>query len=391
MSLISLRSVEPARTISSLAGSWPQAAQPIKVPQAVYSEQSFEPLYALVPQFRTEIPGVRLQLGMVENATLVMHPGIDGLILDEFGAAVEETTYHGDIFWKQLKTAEFDVNGPVRHIEDTFVAFDASWTVYYHWLVFCLGSAGVADRLIPSTTSIAIPDWSACSAQRPKGVSETVFNQVERVVDAGRLLRLSDGVYKVRRAYFLYVESGQPSDAALHTSYRDVFKQLRSDKSGGGPARVFVSRGGKGGAARVTTSEEEALAEVMIDYQFDKVRLEKLTFQQQIDLFANADTIVAPHGSGLTNLVFAAPDAKVLELQTEIDAPGMLRPWFYALAAASGLDYAFLNRAAGDLTSGRLREGLAALGVDQPSPALRHWRRARQRIGLAAARFKAGS
>lgn len=137
----------------------------------------------------------------------------------------------------------------------------------------------------------------------------------------------------------------------------------------------------------MTASDEKIFDQVIIDYNLKKVSLEDLSFQAQIDQFSDASLIVAPHGSGLANLVFAPPGAKVIELQTEFQARGVLLPWFYLLAAASGLGYAFLNREAGDFRAERLEQCLEALGVSRPklNPASRAWRRALYRLRAALA------
>lgn len=43
---------------------------------------------------------------------------------------------------------------------------------------------------------------------------------------------------------------------------------------------------------------------------------ESLSFRQQIGLFAGADFIVGPSGSGMLNSLFSAPDAKVLDIES---------------------------------------------------------------------------
>lgn len=390
MAVTSLRSLAPARDISSLTGSWLEPPQPIAGPTPVYPGQAHDPLYDLIQAYRTEVPEIRLQLGLVEDATLIIKPGFDGLILNSSGVGVVERTYYSEVSWKNLNSIDLEVEGPVRDIEDVFVSFDAAWGVYYHWLFFCFGAAGVAQKILPSTVPIGIPDWAACAPRRPSIISNGVFDEVKRVVDPARLLNLSDGTYRARRAYFLYVESGQPSDASLHSLYRDVFRSVSSQKPAGRPSRLFVSRAGRGGAARVTESDEKIFDEVLIDYDVKKVWLEKLSFQAQIDHFSNASLIVSPHGSGLANLVFAPPTAKVLELQTEMDWPGSLRPWFYLLAATYGLRYAYLNRETGDFQAERLSEGFKALGISLPtfSRAAKAWRIARRRLDLALAQVR---
>jgi hypothetical protein len=393
MALISLRSVAPARDTCSLAGSWIQPPQPIAAPRPVYPGQAFDPLYDLIQTYRTSVPEVRLQLGLIEDATFIVKPGLDGLILNNDGVAIKETSYYTEIYSKGIECKELEFDEPILDIGgsgDVFVAFDGAWVIYYHWLFFCLGSAGIAQKVLPDTTLIATPNWEACARTRHSGISNEVFDQVKRVVDSTRLLSLSDGAYRTRRAYFLYVDGGQPSDAVLHSMYRDVFRGLRSQTTQLRQSRIFVSRGGRGGAARVTELDEKIFDDVLIDYDIKKVYLENLNFQSQIDHFSNASLIISPHGSSLANLVFAPQTARVLELQTEMDWPGSLRPWFYLLAGVSNLSYAFLNREAGDFQAQRLREALKILDVSRPTFNLgsKAWRIARQRLDAALIRFR---
>ena len=55
----------------------------------------------------------------------------------------------------------------------------------------------------------------------------------------------------------------------------------------------------------------------------------------QARLFADAGSIVAPHGSGLTNVVFAPPGAMVVDLF----APGWVNPCFWTAAECAGVEY----------------------------------------------------
>jgi len=365
MALISLRSVALARDICSIADSWIQPPQPIAAPRPAYPGQVFEPLYEMIPEYQVEIPAIPLQLGMVSDATVIVKSGFDGIILNNAGAAVRETTYYNDIYKKNINEINLEVDGLNKDVGDIFVAFDSAWWVYYHWLLSCFGSAGVANKILPSTTSIAVPDWAACGPKRPHVISRRVFNEVGRVVEPERLLSLPDGVFHASRAYFLFVEGRQPSDAALHPFYREVFSGLRSQANGPPQSRIFISRGGRDQSNRLKASDERIFDNVMVEYKLKKLLLEDLSFQAQIDQFSDASVIVAPHGSGLANLVFAPPGAKVVELQSEFQAPGILLPWFYLLAAASGLDYAFLNREAGDFQAERLAQCLRAMGVSR--------------------------
>ena len=59
---------------------------------------------------------------------------------------------------------------------------------------------------------------------------------------------------------------------------------------------------------------EAEVSRLMNESGFTTVFLEEMSFLEQVTVFANAKTIVAPHGSGLTNLVFCSPDTQVVEL-----------------------------------------------------------------------------
>ena len=388
MASSSFHSVVPARRACVQVSDWAQPARPLPPPVG-YPGQELDPLYALVPGYRREIAAHRLCLGVVEDATVIVRNGYDGVVLDSTGAAVRETTFYGRIFQEGHCDGEIEVEPAAAPLDEVFVAFDGSWWVYYHWLLFCLGAAGVANRLTPAACRILVPDFAACAPGRPRGVSAGVFGEVTRVVDPGRLLAVADGAYRVRRAHILFVEDGQVSDVALHPLFDEVFGSLKRPAAGRRrPQRLMISRGGYGGPARVTSDEEAGFDALATEYGFSRVRPERLSFQDQVDLFAAARVIVAPHGSALANLVFAEQtrEVTVVELQTEIDGPGWLRPWFFVLAAAGGRAYAFLNRSAGDFTAERLRQVLAACGVARPWIGLRVARRASAR----AARWRQG-
>ncbi len=88
---------------------------------------------------------------------------------------------------------------------------------------------------------------------------------------------------------------------------------------------------------------------------FEPVLLESLTVAEQALAFQAAKIVVAPHGAGLTNLVFCRPDTVVIE----IFSPSYINCCYWALSNWIGARYCFL------LGSGeREREDLFALGED---------------------------
>jgi capsular polysaccharide biosynthesis protein len=75
--------------------------------------------------------------------------------------------------------------------------------------------------------------------------------------------------------------------------------------------RIYISRAG---SHQRRISNEEKLLPILRDYGFHVVRLEELTFGEQVGLFSNAEVIVAPNGSGLANLVFCSKGTTAIEI-----------------------------------------------------------------------------
>lgn len=73
---------------------------------------------------------------------------------------------------------------------------------------------------------------------------------------------------------------------------------------------------------------------LLAEYGFERVELEDLTIPEQAALFADADAVVAPHGAGLANLVYAR-DAQVLELFPN----PVFTPHYYFLSKSLGHSY----------------------------------------------------
>lgn len=78
-----------------------------------------------------------------------------------------------------------------------------------------------------------------------------------------------------------------------------------------GPERIYVSRQRSRKRRIENATEVERLLERA---RFTPIFGEELTVAEQASLFRGARRIVAAHGSGLANLVFAEPGARVLEL-----------------------------------------------------------------------------
>jgi capsular polysaccharide biosynthesis protein len=98
--------------------------------------------------------------------------------------------------------------------------------------------------------------------------------------------------------------------------------------------RIFVSRE-KTAMRRILN--ENVLFRRLKKLHFKKYILENMSFEDQIELFYDAECVVAPHGAGLTNLIFS-DQVKVLE----IFPFRFVKPTFYYLSKCMGHDYHYV-------------------------------------------------
>jgi len=97
------------------------------------------------------------------------------------------------------------------------------------------------------------------------------------------------------------------------------------------PSRIYVSRED---APQRRVRNEAAVVDALADFGFESRTLGDLSVAEQVALFSNAETVVAPHGSGLVNAVYA-DDLSVVELFSA----GDVRAFYFCLARQLGFDY----------------------------------------------------
>ena len=129
-------------------------------------------------------------------------------------------------------------------------------------------------------------------------------------------------------------------------------KRLPPTASGGGPPRLYLTRGVRPNSRRYV--QEEELWPWLRDHGFVRLDPGSLSVQDQIDIFHGAEVVVGPHGAALTNLTFCRPGTKVLEMF----AASYVHLGLWTICdAVSGIDYRYLV-ADGDHRPGRPMTGV---------------------------------
>ncbi len=118
-----------------------------------------------------------------------------------------------------------------------------------------------------------------------------------------------------------------------------ALRELRDTLPGIGgshPKRIYVSRQ-KAAIRRILN--EERLSGLLEEAAFAVVELESLSWKEQVQLFSRAESILAPHGAALANIVFCKPDTLVMEISTRAG----YKDFYRRLAASARLRYRVLE------------------------------------------------
>ncbi|WP_242918161.1 glycosyltransferase family 61 protein [Pontibacter liquoris] len=122
---------------------------------------------------------------------------------------------------------------------------------------------------------------------------------------------------------------------------RDKVWQGYHVQPGSRKRRLYISRAAA--KTRRLLNELELLA-LLARYGFDVVRAEELSYQQQVQLFFEAEVVIGPHGAGMTNVLFAA-QCQVLEFHPA----NLIKTHYFLLCKGLDFPYSAIIGSAGDV------------------------------------------
>jgi len=232
-----------------------------------------------------------------------------------------------------------------------------AWS-YYHWLCEVLPRALIAAAHAPELPlylNDKLPPF--------------VFESLRHLGLHDRCVRLPAGVYEARRLLAMSFERAEwpvPEDLLRIRDGLAALAEPAVKPGGEAPARrrILISRAD---AIDRRTANEDQLLDELSDLGFERVSLTGLSLAQQVRLFSVADMVVAAHGAGLTNLLFAPAHCRVVEIAVE----SHLGPTYQILTSLLGQRYGYVrgeeHRRDVWVDPGGVRTVLGAL--DQPAPA----------------------
>ncbi len=163
--------------------------------------------------------------------------------------------------------------------------------------------SAVPDNYLAASAGLLVPKGAAAQAEL-LGLFDLLPSLAVREVERGETLRVET----------LVLPLSVCGESAYHPCVADFYRRLSANVPATStrlPRRFYIDRRGTG--IRPLRNESELIA-ALVHIGFEPVRLETLSLPDQIRLFRQAEAIVAPHGSALTNLGFARPGCLVVEL-----------------------------------------------------------------------------
>ncbi len=223
---------------------------------------------------------------------------LDGKVLNERGPIPRFRLQH----WR--KRWEGDVTSrpwlpPKLHVEGRVAVLNTRYCHnFYHWMI------DILPRLMPLRRAGLRANYYLVDCLTPFQQSVLAALGIESrqlIQPHCRLLLEADQ---------LFVPSF-PTAACLREFGSLLLRGLGADGGVESPRRVFISRRNCGTR---TLANEDQVEQLLRFHGFETHLMEQYSLAQQARLVREAETIVATHGAGLANLVFARPNTRVIEI-----------------------------------------------------------------------------
>jgi capsular polysaccharide biosynthesis protein len=283
-------------------------------------------------------------IDMAMAHTLVVENGIAnclGYVFDRKGRLIDGATHkhrEGRKYQRWIKRTRFIRPHPMfpkmEYYNGNIAILTASTQrFYFHWLLEILPRLGMLENFQEKVDLIYIETKSRFQKE---GLEMLGINNRQIIPSTDvALLTAKKLIVPCHQ-----IMNGREFPPWAIQYLRDQFLPACADKSFPAKRRIYISRGNTD--HRRLNNERDIIVKLR-NYGFLEVKTEDMAFQEQIKLFRDAEVVVAPHGSGLANIVFCSPGTTVIEL-----FPAGNIDLYYRLSVALQLKYYYIKDRTGD-------------------------------------------
>ena len=210
---------------------------------------------------------------------------------------------------------------------------------YYHWVLNWLSRLATLKSLAPDIyhdEDVAILMDEAVQASpyadciRASGVAWSRIIWTRRTTN-----------YLVEHAVLVSFGNQHAVQPEMVAELRDMLDALGANRTGR-RRRLWVSRQALGPHRRRIANIDD-VEPVLAKHGFEPVVLERLSLDDQVSLFREAEAIVGVHGAGFTNIIFCPPDCRIVVIESDLNIRLKVSNFYSVLSQACGLRYARLK------------------------------------------------
>ncbi|MEG4421111.1 tetratricopeptide repeat protein [Microcoleus sp. LAD1_D5] len=205
---------------------------------------------------------------------------------------------------------------PAEHVDGNVAFLSARWggAAYFHWMFDVITRFDLLQRsgLIETIDKFVV---NARDSSYQAETLETLGIPQDKLLESRCSLHITAD--KLIVPSISYNGSGAVSKwkcEYLKQTFLKEQKPLNTDYS----ERIYISR--QQASYRRIVNDEEVI-KYLEKCGFRSVKLETMSIAEQASCLAAAKVVVAPHGGGLTNLVFCSPGTKVIEIFSPLYVP----------------------------------------------------------------------
>lgn len=145
----------------------------------------------------------------------------------------------------------------------------------------------------------------------------------------------------------------------------ELIKQNNAFNINDFPRKIYLSRNDD--LVRRVKNEQDIVS-ILVEKGFSIPNLSKMSITDQILMFSSATHVIAPHGSGLTNIIYCNSDVRILEFLPKVYATNC----FSIIAADLGFDYSCIGEDLSMYSDGLVHKKLNTTSMNPVTLALQY-------------------
>ncbi len=342
----SIFSIRPSGVLKSSVSNLQRTRTPLTL---AFDNQNLKVLSKAIDSLNTNqddilknIPPGMIFFSVLEDAYFIIKDGYDGIILTKDHALIKESLCYS----KNKLDFDLDLDlNKAKELNEVFIAFDAKWMRYDHWLGYCLSKSHLASLYTPLSMQIAVPEYREKSSYIFNPISQQLYlESLERTELKKRVTFLKDGIYKAKKLTSFQPNSHLPQDYFNFGDAKRLFNMInRNYKYNNALPSQFMITANHENVNTFDENYNRIMTIVCNELDIPIINLQKLDWKTQISLFSQAEFIITPHCPELINLYFCQAETKILEL-THLDKNQFsISAWPFLIASSNNMNYSFID------------------------------------------------